>query len=82
MQPIVKISLASLIGTTIEWYDFLLYGTATALVFNRLFFPDWIRLLARWPRSRHSRPGSSRDPSAERSSATSATRAAASQCSS
>src|SRR5438045_3171885 len=33
------VALASLIGTTIEWYDYFLYGTATALVFNRLFFP-------------------------------------------
>jgi MFS family permease len=31
--------LASTIGTTIEWYDFLLYGQVTALVFGKLFFP-------------------------------------------
>jgi MFS family permease len=31
--------VASTIGTTIEWYDFLLYGQVTALVFGRLFFP-------------------------------------------
>ena len=34
-----RVVLASLIGTTIEWYDFFLYGTAAALVFNKLFFP-------------------------------------------
>ncbi|WP_374772131.1 MHS family MFS transporter [Streptomyces sp. NBC_01310] len=34
-----RIVAASLIGTTIEWYDFFLYGSAAALVFNELFFP-------------------------------------------
>ncbi|WP_223737660.1 MFS transporter [Streptomyces purpurogeneiscleroticus] len=31
--------LASLLGTTVEWYDFFLYSTAAGLVFNKLFFP-------------------------------------------
>ncbi|GAA0997627.1 MFS transporter [Acrocarpospora macrocephala] len=35
-----KVIAASLIGTTIEWYDFFLYGAAAALVFNKLFFPN------------------------------------------
>jgi metabolite-proton symporter len=30
-----------MIGTTIEWYDFFLYGTASALIFNKLFFPNY-----------------------------------------
>ncbi len=34
-----KVVLASMIGTTIEWYDFFLYGSASALVFGKLFFP-------------------------------------------
>ena len=34
-----QVILASFIGTSIEWYDFFLYGTAAALVFNKLFFP-------------------------------------------
>lgn len=44
----VKVATASLIGTAIEWYDFFLYGTAAALIFNKLFFPTfdpWIGTL-------------------------------------
>jgi metabolite-proton symporter len=37
--PMARVVLASFIGTSIEWYDFFLYGTAAALVFNKLFFP-------------------------------------------
>ncbi|GIE85542.1 MFS transporter [Actinoplanes regularis] len=37
--PIVKVVLASLVGTAVEWYDFFLYGSAAALVFGTLFFP-------------------------------------------
>jgi MFS transporter, MHS family, shikimate and dehydroshikimate transport protein len=36
-----QVVAASFIGTTIEWYDFFLYGTAAALVFNKLFFPNF-----------------------------------------
>src|ERR1700744_5004009 len=36
---VVGVVTASFIGTSIEWYDFFLYGTSAALVFNKLFFP-------------------------------------------
>ena len=39
-QSVRRVVAASFIGTTIEWYDFFLYGTAAALVFNKLFFPE------------------------------------------
>jgi MFS transporter, MHS family, shikimate and dehydroshikimate transport protein len=35
-----RVVLSSVIGTAVEWCDFLIYGTATALVFNKLFFPS------------------------------------------
>jgi MHS family shikimate/dehydroshikimate transporter-like MFS transporter len=36
---IKRVVVSSVIGTAVEWYDFLIYGTASALVFNKLFFP-------------------------------------------
>lgn len=40
-RALIEAVVASTVGTTIEWYDFFLYGTAAALVFPRLFFPDF-----------------------------------------
>ena len=37
---LLRALVASTVGTTIEWYDFLLYSTAAGLVFGRLFFPE------------------------------------------
>ena len=41
-QPtsINQVALSGLVGATVEWYDFFLYGTAAALVFGQLFFPS------------------------------------------
>ncbi|OUO49334.1 MFS transporter [Desulfovibrio sp. An276] len=38
-KEIRKVVLASLIGATIEWYDFFLYGVVAGIVFNKLYFP-------------------------------------------
>jgi metabolite-proton symporter len=40
-RTLVEAVIASTIGTTIEWYDFFLYGIAAAGVFPTLFFPEW-----------------------------------------
>jgi len=41
----VTAGIASMMGTTIEWYDFFLYGTAAALIFNKIFFPAFDPLM-------------------------------------
>ena len=40
-SDIAKVALASAIGTMIEFYDFFIYSVATALVFNKIFFPNY-----------------------------------------
>ena len=39
-RQLLRAVVASTVGTSIEWYDFFLYGSAAALVFNRQFFPN------------------------------------------
>ncbi len=39
-RSIRRVVLASFVGTTIEWYDFFLYGTAAAVIFPQVFFPE------------------------------------------
>jgi MFS transporter, MHS family, shikimate and dehydroshikimate transport protein len=34
-----RVAAASLVGTTIEWYDFLIYATMAGVIFNQYFFP-------------------------------------------
>jgi MFS transporter, MHS family, shikimate and dehydroshikimate transport protein len=39
-SSIRQVGLAGFVGTTMEWYDYFLYGAATALIFNQLYFPS------------------------------------------
>jgi len=43
-ESVRRVALASMVGTTIEWYDFFIFGTASALLFGRLFFPTFSEL--------------------------------------
>src|SRR5215468_6279273 len=36
-----RLAAASAVGTTLEWYDFAVYNTLAALIFNQLFFPSF-----------------------------------------
>jgi metabolite-proton symporter len=44
-NDIRKIAVASVIGTTVEWYDLFVFATASALVFNKVFFPGFVPLI-------------------------------------
>jgi metabolite-proton symporter len=40
-QSTKRLATASMVGTTLEWYDFMVYNTLAALIFNKLFFPSF-----------------------------------------
>ncbi len=69
---------ASLVGTTIEWYDFFLYATAASLVFNKAFFPDQTTFVGTcWPLPPSRSASWFAPPSEASSSATSVTESGA-----
>ena len=39
-EELRRVVFGSVVGTALEWYDFFIYGTAAALVFGTLFFPE------------------------------------------
>lgn len=45
VAKIRKVAVASVIGTTVEWYDLFIFATASALVFNKVFFPSFDALV-------------------------------------
>ena len=72
-----RATLASSMGSALEYYDFALYGLASALIFGQLFFPALGAPRARWPVSPPTPSGSSPARSAASSSARWATGSAA-----
>jgi len=63
-RDVRRMVIASLIGATIEWYDFFLYGTVAGIVFNKLFFPAQDPLISICSPTPHSPSASWRDRSA------------------
>jgi hypothetical protein len=81
-KPSIRlVALASLVGTSIEWYDFFLYNTAAALVFNKLFFPNFDPFAGTMLSFATYAVGFAARPSAPSSSVTTGTRSAADRCS-
>ena len=70
-------AIASVVGTSIEWYDYFLFGTAAAVVFPEVFFPDSTHYAGTLRRSRRTPSGSPPGRSAPRSSGTGVTGSAA-----
>lgn len=74
-----RVALSGLLGTTVEFYDFLVYGTVAALVFGDLFFPGADPAVGTIAAFGTFAAGYVARPSAASSSATSATGSAASR---
>ena len=75
-----KVAFASLIGTTIEWYDFFIFGTAAALIFNKVFFPSFDPVTGTLAAFASFSVGFIAGPSAAPSSPITVTSSAASRC--
>ena len=60
-----RVVFASLIGATVEWYDFFLYGVVAGIVFNQLYFPSGDPISPPCSPTPRSRLDSSRARSAE-----------------
>jgi hypothetical protein len=73
-----RLATAAVFATTLEWFDFLIYATAAALVLGPQFFPSENPVAGTLRRSRPSPSGSSRGPSAASWPGTPATDTAAS----
>src|SRR3954462_538391 len=81
-STVKRVALAAFVGSTVEWYDFFLYGTAAALVFGDLFFPDANPTVGTLAAFATFGVGFLFRPLGGRSSATSATASGARRCSS
>ena len=75
-----RVVFATVVGTTVEWYDFFIYATAVGLVFGQLFFAPAGEESARSWRSPPSASASCSARSVPSSPATSATSTAARSC--
>ena len=77
-----RVVLATIVGTTVEWYDFFIYASAAGLVFGQLFFEPAGSSSARSWRSARWASASSSARSARSSPGTSATGTGGARCSS
>ena len=80
-QSPMRVAAAGFVGTLVEWYDYYIYGTAAALVFSKLIFPQWIPRPACWRLLPPSVSDFWHDPSAVSLQDISETKSGANRCS-